>query len=83
MKHTIGVLLCGVKTNGDVAHVFSGGSVHTIYGYECVYLGSSPDRMAYFWLAPGDVRGLNAEQLAEHGYELRSGIGCRKLEEGA
>lgn len=83
MRHTIDVLLCGMKPNGDVKDVFSHGSVHTIYGFECLYLGSSPDRMAYFWLAPHDVRGLNAEQLAEHGLELRSGIGCRKLDEGA
>lgn len=80
MQHTIGVLLCGMNSRGEVKDVFSGGSVHTIYGYPCVYLGSSPDRMAHFWLAPGDVRGLAAEQLAEHGLELRSGIGARKLE---
>ena len=79
MQHAIDVLLCGMKA-GAVKDVFSRGSVHTIYGYECVYLGPSPDRMAYFWLAPHDVRGLNVEQLAEHGLELRSAIGARILE---
>ena len=79
MKHVIDVLLCGVR-GGEVKDVFGRGSVHTICGFECVYLGPSPDRMSYFWLAPHDVRGLTTEQLAEHGLELRSATGLRIIE---
>lgn len=73
MRGTIPIMLCGLDRKGEACDVYSRGSVHTIYGYECVYVGPAPDGTAYFWLAPGDIRGLNAEQLAEHGLELRNG----------
>ena len=73
MRHAIALILCDRNAKGELSNVYSRGCVLTIYGTECVYVGPSPDRCAYFWVAPGDVRGLNAEQLAEHGYEVLDG----------
>lgn len=75
MKSTIGLQLIEVKWDGKKERhvpkdiVCRGGPVN-MFGFDCQYIGVTPDRVAHFWLGPNNVQSLNEEQLLTQNYKL-------------
>lgn len=75
MKSTIGLQLIEIKWDAkEERHVpkdiVSRGGAINLYGYDCQYIGVTPDKVAHFWLGPGNVQSLNEEQLLSQSYKL-------------
>lgn len=67
---TIGIQLARFNSEGEPKDLYSRGCTIELYGIECNYMGPTPDGLAWFWVGPGDVRPLDAEQLQTQGLRL-------------
>lgn len=74
IPNTIGLQLTEVKVkDGEEVPcgIYSRGGSINLYGYDVQYIGVTPDRLAHFWLGPGNFQSLNEEQLRSQGFILK------------